>query len=253
MRQITVLRFASAAAVAILIAATIVTQAMPQAGDVGDNRASKEAAFRELVREQATQDVQKSYAPVFDDLDLPASEEEALRSFLIENWIARTTTPYWRGVAIDLNERANGIAEIIGDAKLQQFLEFERNLYLHGEIQRIATMLQMQGFPLNDAQRDGLFGILVDARDQAQAFSLPPGIERNSVEYLEHRTLQKDEFERLILEQAPTVLSPKQVGLLSEQYEYLSYKRAYALKEQEREAADPNAEDKPMWYPTWGN
>lgn len=252
MKWPTALRFSLAAAVALLVAATVVSQTMPQDGGMAGEEAGKEAEFRELVRDQATQNVEKSYSLLFDALDVSSSQEEALRSFLIENWIARTTTPYWTAASIDLDERASRIGQIIGEAKLQQFLNYERNLYLYGEVQRIMAMLEQQGVPASNAQRDNLFGILVDARERSKSLSPPLDVARDSAKYLEHRTLQKDEFERIILEHAPAALSPEQFDLLADQYEYMSYKRAYALEQQEREEADSTAADKPAWYSTWG-
>lgn len=56
---------------------------------------------------------------------------------------------------------------------------------------------------------------------------------------------RRSEFERHVIELAPSVLAPGQVVYLDEQYQYLSYKRTNDL---ERATNDP---DYPLMFPEW--
>ena len=207
-----------------------------------------EETSRKMVRERATRDVRKSYPLLLEDLDLTPSEKEALLSFLIEDRIARTTTDYVRGKPRNEHELSNRIAAIIGDPKLQQFLALERNLSEYGEVQNIRSMLQQNGVPLTDTQRDELLKILIGTRNQLK--TMPPAdVKRDSIEYLEYRLTQEDDYDRFVLELAPSVLSSKQVLYLFKQNQYLSEKRAYALEVQRKARADPTSENIPLSYP----
>ncbi len=69
----------------------------------------------------------------------------SLLQFLIEDEIARTRTRYSDGIGMDEHERSARIAEIIGDAKLQQFLALENNLGEYKEVQYVQSALQEKG------------------------------------------------------------------------------------------------------------
>jgi hypothetical protein len=59
-----------------------------------------------------------------------------------------------------------------------------------------------------------------------------------------------DEYERLVLELAPSVLSTRQTGLLFDRYQALSYRRAAILEMQEESRANDSADDDfPLGYP----
>ncbi|MEE8625908.1 MAG: hypothetical protein V3T19_11245, partial [Acidiferrobacterales bacterium] len=149
---------------------------------------------------------------------------------------------------LDKDERLRRIAEIIGDSKLQQFLALEHNRNEYGEVARVRSMLQQNGFPLTDTERDGLVEILVAVREQDRVM---PGADAKprTIESLQHRMDQMDEYERLVLEMAPSVLSAKQVEYLFERYQALSYRRANALEHQRKARADNPDENLPLWYP----
>lgn len=224
---------------------------------LSDADLADESATRNLVRDQTTRDVREAYSLLLEHLDLAPREKDVLLELLIEDRIAGTMI-YSRGKAINEgkamneHERSNRIAAIIGYPKLQQFLALERNLFEYAEVQRIGSLLQQNGVPLTDTQRDGLFKILVETRGQYK--TMPPSdAKRGSIESLEHRLSQQDEYGRHVLELAPSVLSPKQAQYLSEQYQYLSYQRADALEAQRKARADHTIEDGPVWYPAWGN
>jgi hypothetical protein len=152
------------------------------------------------------------------------------------------------GRTIDEDERSNRIATVIGDPKFRQFLALERNLPSYWEVGQIGSLLQQNGTSFADTQRDGLFKILVEVRDQYRT-KLPFGIELNSIEAIEHDVAQRGEYERHVMELAPSVLAPKQVAYLDAQYQYLSYKRANDLERDRRgRAEDPHF---PLTVPVW--
>jgi hypothetical protein len=169
-------------------------------------------------------------------------------ALLVQNQIESSTTPYSRGKTVDLQARANSIAAIIGNHKLERFLALERNLGAYSEVHSIGSLLQQNDVPLADTQRDALLKILVETQDQDMV-EPPPEARRRSIDDLVKHVAQRDEYERHVLELAPSVLSRKQVQYLSEQYQYLSYARANAVEVQRKARADqPNA-DFPLWYP----
>ena len=207
-----------------------------------------EESSAKMAREEAMRGVHRIYSLLFEDLDLIQSEKDVLLSLLIEDRIARTTTPCVRGRAMDEQDRSSRIAAIIGNAKLQQFLALERNLGSYWDVQYAESILQQYGVPITETQRDGLFEIMLKVRNQELTV---PGAdaERGSIEYLEYRLAQIDERERLIFEQAASVLAAEQVRYLFEQYQRDSYRRADALERQKKARADDNAEDLPLHYP----
>ncbi len=66
---------------------------------------------------------------------------------------------------------------------------------------------------------------------------------------LEYQLAQIDEYERLVMEHAQSVLSPKQVEYMFERYQHNSYRRADALEAQRKARADNPDEKLPLWYP----
>lgn len=210
--------------------------------------AEDEAISRKEVREDATRDIQRIYPLLLKGLDLTPSEKDALLSFLIEDLIAKTRTSYSSGIGMDEHERSNRIAAIIGDSKLQQFLALEQNLSSYRDVGRVGHFLGQNGAPLTDAQQDGMLENFIEVRDQLE-WMPPADVERRSIESLEHKLTQEDEYDRLVLELAPSVLSPKQVQYLFERYQALSYRRANALEFQRNARADNPDENRALWYP----
>jgi hypothetical protein len=85
-----------------------------------------------------------------------------------------------------------------------------------------------------------LFEILVEVRDQYWT-ELPVGIEADSIEAQEYRRTQRSEFERHVMELAPSVLAPDQLVFLDQQYQRLSYQRANDLEiDRKGRAQDPH-------------
>ncbi|HLF13113.1 MAG TPA: hypothetical protein VJA26_18075 [Gammaproteobacteria bacterium] len=212
-----------------------------------------EDTLRERVREQATREVERTYSLLFEHLGLTAQEKDALLSLLIKIREERTSSIFrgrvvLSGRTVDEDERSNRIAAVIGDPKLQQFLALERNLPSYRELGEIGSLLQQNGASLTHTQRDGLFKILVEVRDLYRT-KLPAGIELNSIEAIEHQVAQRSEFERHVMELAPSVLALNQVVYLDEQYQYLSYQRADDLERgREGRADDPHF---PLTFPVW--
>ena len=210
--------------------------------------AEDEAISRKEVREDATRDIQRIYPLLLKGLDLTPSEKDALLSFLIEDLIAKTRTPFASGIGMDEHERSNRIAAVIGDSKLQQFLALEQNLSSYRDVGRVGHFLGQNGAPLTDAQQDGMLENFIEVRDQLD-WMPPADVERRSIVSLEHKLTQEDEYDRLVLELAPSVLSPKQVQYLFERYQALSYRRANALEFQRNARADNPDENRALWYP----
>ena len=208
-----------------------------------------EAISRKEIREEITGEVHANYPLLIRDLGLTASQQDALLSLLIEAEIARTRTFYSSGNDMDEFERLNRIAAIIGETKLQQFLAFERYRGEYAEIQKVRSLLQQKDVPLTDTQRDSLLKVLVDTRKQFNA-KPPPHTNPRSIESLQSRLDQMDEYEHLVLELAPSVLYAKQVEYLFDRYQALSYKRAWAIEYQRQARADdPTNENDRVWYP----
>lgn len=210
-----------------------------------------EETSRKMVRESATRRISKWYSLLLEDLDLTPREKDALLSLLIEDRMASTWTDYKRGETIDKEEQSRRIAAIIGDPKLQQFRALERDLPAYREVEKVRSMLQQYDVPLADSERDRLLKILVEVGDQYET-PPPSDAKLSSIEELEHILAQRDEFERHVMELAPSVLSPEQATYLFEQYQYLSYERARAL-ERQKERAAATGEDSPWSYPIWSD
>jgi hypothetical protein len=207
-----------------------------------------EATDLKLLREEATQEAPRRYALLLERLDLTPREKDAMLSFLIEDQIASTWTRYKSGIGMDEHERSSRIAAIISDSKRQQFFAMERNISEYVEVQNVQSMLNRSDVPLTDARRDELLRILVGTRNQLST-ALPEDVNRRSIEALEHRLAQIDEYERLVLEQASSALSPKQVQYLFERYQRDSYRRADSLEAQKKSRADDSTENLPLHYP----
>jgi len=208
-----------------------------------------EAATREWVTEETTRDIREDYSLLIEQLDLTPGEIEALLEFLIEDAIARTKTSYSDGVGMDEHERSARIEEILGDAKLQQFLAFERNLVEFRELQFVQNMLKQKEVSLTEAQSDGLLKIMIDVREQVGT-TRPQHIEPGSIEAVEHTLSQLDEYDRLVTEVAPSVLSAKQVEYMFERNLEYSYRRSMTLEwHKQRRADNPDDEIALGYFP----
>lgn len=214
--------------------------------------AADEAISRKEIREEATRDVNGIYPLLIEGLNLTASQQNALLSFLIEDEIARTRTSYSSGIGMDEEERSARIAVLIGEAKLQQFLALEQNIQEYREAYYVQSMLKQKAAPLTDMQQEGLVKILIDVREQ---IDMEPAahIKRNSIESLEHTLDRLNEYERLALELAPSVLSSRQVEYMFERYQALSYRRADSLELHKQRRADNPDDEQLLWYPSRRN
>lgn len=217
-----------------------------------ERRNIDEAATREWVREETTREVQEDYSLLLQHLDLTSSELKALLEFLIEDAIASSKTAYSSGEGLDEGERSVRIAEIIGGDKLKKFLALERNIGEYRELQYVQAMLEQKGVPLTDTQQDRLLGILIDTREKVD-MKQPADIKRGTLESLEHTLNQLDEYERLIMELVPSVLSTKQIEHMFERYQTRSYMRANALESHKQREADGSEDDLLLGYPSSRN
>ena len=193
----------------------------------------------ERLRQQAMRDIQAAYSLLFEDLDLPTQEQADLVALLAQMQSEGAWTSDTRGRTISAQERSDRIADLIGDPKLQEFLALESNLVAYSESQRIALLLQRNSVPLTQTQREGLFDILVGVRDWYQA----PPAKIESIEQLEQFLIQLDEYERHVVELAPSVLSANQVVHLFERYQRGSRLRADALALQRKFRAEHPGEE----------
>ena len=113
-------------------------------------------------------------------------------------------------------------------------------------------MLEQKGVPLTDTQQDRLLGILIDTREKVD-MKQPADIKRGTLESLEHTLNQLDEYERLIMELVPSVLSTKQIEHMFERYQTRSYMRANALESHKQREADGSEDDLLLGYPSSRN
>jgi len=211
-------------------------------------RPEDEATTRREVKELATRYVQDVYSLLIRDFDLTSSQNDALMSLLIEGEIAATRTFYSSGEGMDELERSNRIAAIIGEQELQEFLALERSREEYEEIAKVQSMLKKRDTPLTDAQLDGLLEKMVEVRQQLGR-NQPAG-DISPVEFVEYRIDQEDEFDRLVLELAPSVLSATQVDYLFELYQAQSYQRAHILEVQKRAISRDPTKSKYVGYPS---
>lgn len=213
-----------------------------------NTNSADEASTREWVREETTREVREDYSILLEHLGLTSGERNALLEFLIEDAIANTRTRYSDGIGMDEHERSARIAAIVGDAKRQQFLALERNLGEYRETQLVQSMLQQKDVALTEAQRDAFLKILIDVREQVD-MKRPAHIEPGSMESLEHRLNEINEYDRLALELASSVLSAKQVEYMFERNQAHSYRRADVLEWHKQRKADNPEDDLPLGYP----
>lgn len=225
--------------------------AKAQTGASTDRRYSPEeiARIRAEVREESIQRVGEIYPFIMKSLYLTKGQEEALMALLVEAEIARTRTAGSDGRGLDKDDFSNRIAGIIGESKQKEFLKLDSYRGEYAEALRVGSILAGQDVPLTETQRDGLLKILVDVRDQIAEMPLP-ALEPRSLAALEFRLDQMDDYERLVVELAPSVLTAEQVEHLFDRYQALSYQRAEALEAQrEARANDPTKSNVPLWYP----
>ena len=214
------------------------TQSLPKSESVPNRKPIDEETARRKGREDAERSVNAMYGLILEKLGLTPSERDAMLSLLTEDMIAATRTSYQRGKKTDKEEQANRIEAIIGYAKLQEFLAMERNLGAFWEVHMAGAELQRNGTPFTAAQQDGFLKILTDVKDRQ---TIIMDAERGSMEHLEQRLAHMDEYDRLVMELVPSVLTSTQVEYLFEQYQRMSYERAAALESQiEARANDPS-------------
>lgn len=200
----------------------------------GTYAADDQETTRREVRDLAAQYVKDVYSLLIRDLDLSPGQLDALNALLIEAEIAATRTVYSSGEGLDALERADRIAAIIGDEKLQILLARERDRYHYQELAKIHSILN-----LDDAELDGFLQILVDVGGQVRSRPRDPNLE--PIEQVELMARQEDEFDRLVLELAPSVISLEQVQRLFDLYQAQSNQRARAIEAQRRLIAqDPS-------------
>ncbi len=201
------------------------------------------------VRESAIRRVKTAYTLLLNNLGLASEQRDDMISFLVEAHIARTTTEYDRGELTDEFGRQIAIKEIIGEAKLEEFLVLEQNLREYTEVQTLQTAFERNGTPFPEARRDALFDILVETRSQYIDLEPPPGVEVDSMQNFEYLMNQSQEYHRHVLELAPSVLSPQQVQHLYERYEANSYEWQHLAEINRITIDDPEMVGVPIIYP----
>ncbi|MEQ9565490.1 MAG: hypothetical protein RLN85_06700 [Pseudomonadales bacterium] len=246
-----------------LPAAEVVHDSIESTGDsaeqdmsVAENSESKEPGSKPVseadlkwLREKTTKDVDQTYVLIIGHLGLSETERKYLIEFLVEAWMSSTRMGDYKPVPIDEGDRQAGIAAIIGDEKLEQFLLMERNRAEYREAARVSDLLKAGGVPLTSGQQDDLLSILIRVRGSEQAVA-NPNAQRGTVEAIESQIAMMDEYERLVLELAPSVLTSRQTELLFARYQNLSYQRAEMLELQKKTRANEDEEDDfPLGYP----
>jgi len=197
-----------------------------------------EATQREWDRKAALEDVVVGYLLLLEDLDLPKQDLKDLIALLAEMQTESAWTSYQRGRTISEQERWERIAAVIGPEKLEQFLALEQNQAAYHETYEIALLLQRRGVPTTRAQRDEMFDILVDVRAHYPMQSPPEELDPNSAEYMAHMLRQTDDFDRHVIELAPSALSPTQVAYLFQAYDRMSRERIDLFEWQKKTKAD---------------
>lgn len=104
----------------------------------------------------------------------------------------------------------------------------------------------MQGEPLRDDQVKGLLEILIETDDKIGGVN--DSAEMTPIDRFEQHLENIDEYERLVIEMAPSVLSIKQVEIMFRQYQERSYQRAQVL-ENHKKAIAAGEKNVPLWYP----
>lgn len=202
-----------------------------------------EATILADLRKRANQDVHDVYSLLLDELGLTPQQRQDLFAVLVElqvesTWSGPSDGGYQkRGRTIGLQERYDRITAAVGDEKLDEFLLLEVRVNEYWETQQIARLLRRKQVPLTEQQRDGLFGILVEVRDRYQS-EPPPEIDPGSIERVAHTIEQHDEHDRLVVELAPSVLTPAQVVLLFEQYQRMAAQRASSFERSKKLSAE---------------
>jgi hypothetical protein len=202
-----------------------------------------EATILADLRKLARQDLQQTYSLLLDDLELTPRQREDFIAVLVELHVesAWTGDPggfQKRGRTIFPQERQDRIAAAIGDEKLDEFLVLEVNLGAYWETQQIASLLRRKGLPLTKTQRDGVFEILIEVRDRYP--QTEPDVDSESPEYIEHQLAQMDDFDRHVVELAPSVLAATQVAHLFDEYQWMARQRIDLVElQKERRAERP--------------
>jgi hypothetical protein len=191
-----------------------------------------EATMRERARKSASDDIRIAYTLLFEDLDLSEQQEKDLSNLLVEMELERTWTGYQRGKTIASEERHERIAAVIGEQKLDELLMLEVNRQAYWETYQIAALLQRRGVPTNKVQRDGVFDIVVEVRDRYPYTE--PSLDHRADEYIDQRLRQLDDFDRHVVELAPSVLSATQVGYLFQAYDRMSRERIDDVERQKK-------------------
>jgi hypothetical protein len=197
------------------------------------------------------------YSLLLDDLELSMEEREAVLAFLIEervtdmvnDWLSMND-PGFSPEKTSTTDRATGLADIVGDLRAQQFLEHEEHVQDYSEVYKVSSMLEVNEAPLSDLQLDQLLKIRIDVRSQ---HSFEPQAERGSMEFVEQRLALIDEYERLVMELIPSILSTEQAELIFQRYQQVSYQRSSALELQQRRRSQDPDDDTPVWYPAQTN
>ena len=198
-----------------------------------------EETSRRLMQETATNETRRYYSLLLEHLGLTRTEKDALLSVLIEDQLSRTTTPYVRAGPTDPQQRSRKISAIIGKPKLTQFLSLERHVAAYGEVHDIGSMLEHNGAPLTAQQQEKLLELLIATRDQSEVKPFPES-ERTSMKYVEQRIVERDEYERHVLELSVSALTPKQLQHLFDHFQFRSQQRAGAVEFNTKlRAADP--------------
>lgn len=196
-----------------------------------------------FARNERVRELRSVYALLLEDLALGKEKKEALMTWLMEQ---RTNRSAGGRNTTAQNERSTKIAGIIGYSKLQEFLALESNIRAYTELHTVGNLLRQNGAPLTADQRTGLLQILSKTKASTSASS---DAGRGTVEFLEQKIDARDEYERHVLELAPSVLKSKQVQYLFEHYQYLSDNRANAIEMQKKQRFEHPGEKIPSWYP----
>ena len=216
-------------------------------GNVRKRAPVDEATQQARIKEQATEDVRDGYALLLEDLSLPEQEKRDLVALLIEMEVERRSGEI-RGRKIPDQEKYERIAAVIGDRKLLALVELEQDRQSYWETTQIARLMRHKDVPLTEKQLAGVFDIVVEVHARYPYIPPPPELDIDSVELIEHVLTRADDFDRHIVELAPSVLSPRQVVHLFNAYEFMSRDRRSFV---EKQKAWKTGDDPRLKIPGW--
>lgn len=227
------------------VTADLASDRSGDSGAVAQSRISPDQA-QTLAREAAEYEVEEAYSLLLEKLNLTEEQYAAIEAFLVKEALLSGRSSTSGPNPMNEEDRFGILQSILGPTKLKQFLKWEQYRNQFGEAQQFQALLEEQDAPMSSDQRDDFLDVLIAIQEKMGETSGSPDLA--PIEHLEDQLDRIDEYERLVIEMAPSLLSAKQVDILFQQYQTRSYDRARVL-ENHKKAIAAGDEDEPLWYP----